>query len=143
MSNEKISSGSYDLNKWLYGGYEPEVITMIAGPPASGKTNMVLLAACSQAKKGKKVIFIDTEGGFSVERVKQIVSSDFEKILENILILNPTNFEEQKKAFSKLLALVSKENIGLIVVDSMAILYRLEIGDAHEAKDDRKIQEIN
>ena len=28
MGNSKISTGSYDLNKWLYGGYEEDVITM-------------------------------------------------------------------------------------------------------------------
>lgn len=32
MGTEKISTGSFDLNKWLYGGYEAGVITMIAGP---------------------------------------------------------------------------------------------------------------
>ena len=79
MKVEKISSGSFDLNKWLHGGYEKGVITMIAGPPASGKTNMVLLAACSQAKKGNKVIFIDTEGGFSPERVEQIIGEGEEE----------------------------------------------------------------
>ena len=92
MYEEKISAGSFDLNKWLRGGYEAGVITMIAGPPASGKTNFVMLAACSQAKKGKKVILIDTEGGFSVERVKQIAPDSHEEILKNILIFNPTEF---------------------------------------------------
>ena len=143
MSDEKISSGSFDLNKWLYGGYEAGIITMIAGPPASGKTNMALLASCSQAKKGNKVVYIDTEGGFSVGRVKQIVGTNSEEILKNILLLNPTNFEEQKKVFQKLLYQVGKENIGLIVADSMAMLYRLELGDAYELKDNRKIQEVN
>ena len=70
---EKISAGSFDFNEWLYGGYESDIITMIAGPPGSGKTNLCILAACSQAKKRKKVIFMDTEGGFSVDRVRQIV----------------------------------------------------------------------
>ncbi len=141
---EKISAGSYDLNRWLYGGYESGIITMIAGPPASGKTNFVLLAACSMAKKGKKVIFIDTEGGFSVERVKQVVGSEnFEEILKNILILNPTCFEEQKKIFMNLLKQVRKENISLIIVDGMAMLYRLELGDAQKTKDDNKVREVN
>jgi len=141
---EKISAGSYDLNKWLYGGYEFGVITMIAGPPASGKTNLVLLAACSMAKKGKKVIFIDTEGGFSVERVKQIVGEEnLEEILKNILLLNPTCFEEQKKTFVNLLKRVRKENISLIIVDGMAMLYRLEFGDAQKSKDDNKVKEVN
>lgn len=144
MKTEKISSGSYDLNTWLYGGYEKDIITMIAGPPGCGKTNFVILAACSQAKKGNKVIFIDTEGGFSVERVKQIVGSEnSEKVLENIFLLKPTNFEEQKKDFSKLLVAVKKENVGLIVIDGMAMLYRLEIGEAHNMKDDEKVREVN
>jgi DNA repair protein RadB len=144
MKTEKISTGSYDLNTWLYGGYEKDIITMIAGPPGCGKTNFVILASCSQAKKGKKVIFVDTEGGFSVERVKQIVGSEnAESILNNILLLKPTNFEEQKKDFLKLLNFVKKEDIGLIVIDGMAMLYRLEIGEAHNLKNDEKIKEIN
>jgi DNA repair protein RadB len=144
MKTEKISSGSYDLNTWLYGGYERDIITMIAGPPGCGKTNFVILAACSQAKKGNKVIFIDTEGGFSVERVKQIVGKEnAEGVLNNIFLLKPTNFEEQKKDFSKLLIAVKKEDVGLIVVDGMAMLYRLEIGEAHNMKDDEKVRETN
>src|SRR3989338_419528 len=143
MSDEKISAGSFDLNTWLHGGYERGVITMIAGPPASGKTNFVLLAACSQAKKGNKVIFIDTEGGFSIERVKQIVGDGFKDILKNIFLLNPTSFEEQKKIFLRLLERVKKENIGLLVVDGMAMLYRLELGDALKLKDDFKVKEVN
>jgi DNA repair protein RadB len=144
MKVEKISTGSYDLNTWLYGGYEKDIITMIAGPPGCGKTNFVILASCSQAKKGNKVIFVDTEGGFSAERVKQIVGAEnAEEVLKNIFLLKPTNFEEQKKDFSKLLNCVKKEDIGLIVIDGMAMLYRLEIGEARNEKDDDKIKETN
>jgi len=144
MKTEKISTGSYDLNTWLYGGYEKDIITMIAGPPGCGKTNFVILASCSQAKKGNKVIFVDTEGGFSIDRVKQIVGTEnAENVLKNILLLKPTNFDEQKKDFLKLLNFVKKEDVGLIVIDGMAMLYRLEIGEAHNSKDDEKIKEIN
>jgi DNA repair protein RadB len=144
MKTEKISTGSYDLNTWLYGGYEKDIVTMIAGPPGCGKTNFVILASCSQAKKGNKVIFVDTEGGFSVERVKQITGAEnSENVLKNIFLLKPTNFDEQKKDFLKLLNFVKKEDIGLIVIDGMAMLYRLEIGEAHNMKDDEKIKEIN
>jgi DNA repair protein RadB len=141
QKTEKISTGSFDLNKWLFGGYEKDVITMIAGPPGSGKTNFVTLVACSQAKKGSKVIFIDTEGGFSVDRVKQISGENHEEILRNIFLLNPTNFEEQKKDFSLLLTQIKKEHIGLIVVDSMTTLYRLELGEVRH--DESKIKELN
>jgi len=144
MKVDKISTGSYDLNTWLYGGYEKGVITMIAGPPGCGKTNFVILASCSQAKKGNKVIFVDTEGGFSVDRIKQIMGSEnAEGALENIFLLEPTSFDEQKKDFTKLLNCIKKERVGLIVIDGMAMLYRLEIGEAHNLKDDEKVKEIN
>ena len=143
--SERISAGSYDLNKWLYGGYENDIITMIVGPPGSGKTNMGILAACSQAKKGNKVIFVDTEGGFSVERVKQIVGENYKEILENIFLLEPTNFSEQNKSFSQLLLKLKKEHIKLIVIDGMATLYRLELGEAARSGDnsDKSIKELN
>jgi len=137
---EKISTGSYDLNTWLYGGYEKGIITMIAGPPGSGKTNMSILVACSQAKKGNKVIFIDTENGFSSDRVKQIIGENFEEISKNILLISPSNFDEQKKFFTTLNNHLKKEDVSLIVVDGMAMLYRLELG---EAREDDNVKEIN
>lgn len=139
----KISAGSFDLNKWLYGGYETGIITMIAGPPGSGKTNFAILAAASLAKKGEKVIFIDSEGGFSVERVKQIVGEQYETILDHILLLEPKQFSEQKKMFDTLLDNVKKNHVGLIVVDSMAMLYRLELGDALRDKETDAVRSIN
>jgi len=141
--DDRISTGSFDLNKWLEGGYEKGVITMIAGPPGCGKSNLCIFASCSQAKKGNKVIFIDTEGGFSVKRVEQIVEGDSEKVLENIFLLEPTSFEEQKKCFLTLLDKIKKEHVSLIVIDGMAMLYRLELGDARESKEDDRIDLVN
>ena len=143
MTNNKISTGSYDLNKWLYGGYEEDIITMIAGSPGSGKTNFCILTSCSQAKKGNKILFIDTEGGFSVDRVKQIVGENYKDYLKNIILLEPVNFKEEKEIFEKILDKIKKEHINLIIVDSMAMLYRLELGDAVKSKQDEKIKEVN
>lgn len=137
----KISAGSYDLNKWLYGGYESDAISMIYGGSGTGKTNFCLLAAVSIAKKESKVIFIDSEGGFSVERIKQLVGEEYEEVLKNIILLKPTSFTEQKKAFDSLLEYLKKE-VSLIVVDGMTILYRLEIAEARE-KSREEIQKTN
>ena len=143
LATNKIMTGSYDLNKWLEGGYEKGIITLFYGPAASGKSNFVILAACHQAKKEKKIIFIDTEGSFSIDRINQISKGLPEFILKNIVILKPTNFEEQKKAFLKLnKELVSSENIGLIIVDSITMLYRLELAEARKKGLD-EVQEIN
>jgi len=140
----KISAGSYDLNKWLYGGYETDIITTVYGPAGSGKTNFCILASASQAKKSKKVIYIDTEGGFSIDRFKQIAGEDYKSILDNVILLKPINFLEQKKNFDNLLKQINEDsNIGLIVVDSMTMLYRLEIGDALKEKDNFLVQSTN
>ena len=145
----KISAGNYDLNKLLHGGYDRDIITTIYGPAGSGKTNFCLLAAVSQANKGKKVLFIDTEGGFSSERIKQLLymkngngnSESYENVLKNILILKPTNFKEQKESFDKIKKHLN-EGLGLIVVDGMTMLYRLDFADARE-KDISELQKVN
>lgn len=140
---ERISTGSYDLNTWLHGGYETDIITMLAGSPGTGKTNLCLLAACSRAKHGEKVIFIDTEGGFSVDRVRQIVGEGYSDILERILIMNPTSFSEQQASFEKLLSLLKNGHVGLVVIDGIAMLYRLALGAASSSGEDAAVREIN
>jgi DNA repair protein RadB len=141
--NDKLMTGSHDINQFLQGGYENGVITLFYGPAASGKSNFVTLAACHNAKKDKKIIFIDTEGSFSIDRIKQISGNLPEFILKNIVILKPTTFQEQNQSFLKLLKeLKQSENIGLIIVDSMTMLYRLELADARK-KGIEEIQKVN
>ncbi len=87
--------------------------------------------------RGKKIIYVDCEGGFSLDRLKQITSHinlDYKKMLDNIIFLRPTSFEEQKKSFEKLKELVN-DRIGLIVVDTIAMLYRLELGKNEDIQD--------
>ena len=125
-------TGSYDLNKWLDGGYEKDVVTLLYGPYASGKSNFVTLASCHNAKKEKKIIFVDTEGSFSIDRVRQIAGGIPEMVLKNIVILKPTSFKEQMNVFLKIGKELKSKNIGLIVVDSMTMFYRLELADARK-----------
>lgn len=126
----KIPTGSKILDKMLDGGYEADVITTIYGPAGSGKTVLAMLCSCVIARHGKKVIYIDTENSFSIERLKQI-APDYRKILDNMVFLKPVNFEEQKTAFEKLKDLVN-DKIGLIVVDTIAMLYRIELGKSED-----------
>lgn len=121
----KISTGSSVLDWLLEGGYEKDAITTIYGPAGSGKTNLCLLCI-AHAPKGKKVLYIDTEGSFSVARFKQIVP-EHKEALKHVLFFNPTEFSGQQKAFDAIRKAVDNKT-GLIVVDSIAMLYRLEIG---------------
>ena len=122
-----IPSGSKILDRMLDGGYEKDIITTAYGPAGSGKTILCMLCTINMARNNKKVIYVDTENNFSIERLKQIAPYDYNRILEQIVFLKPTSFEEQKKAFDKLREIVDQK-IGLIVVDTIAMLYRLELG---------------
>ncbi|MEK6923372.1 MAG: DNA repair and recombination protein RadB [Nanoarchaeota archaeon] len=135
---QKTSSGSPILDELLNGGFEKEVITTVYGPAGSGKSNIAMIATASVIKQGKNVIYIDTEGGFSAERMKQLLPYDYERIMQNIILLKPISFDEQKKHFAKLNGAVDKDRIGLIVVDSITMLYRLEKGSDEEIRTTNK-----
>lgn len=135
-----VPTGSKALDDFLNGGYEKGILTTLYGPAGSGKSTLCLMALV-HADKDKRVIFIDSEGGFSVERIKQL-SPDFREVLDRVLILNPVNFDEQKRVFEKLTKLVT-DKVCLIILDSVAMLYRLEIGktkNVHEANKDLGVQ---
>jgi DNA repair protein RadB len=109
----------------LGGGLTPGAVTQIFGPPASGKTNLALLAAKNALGAGK-VVYIDPEGGFSVERLRQMTGESFQETLNNIILLKPTTFEEQRMSIQKLDEIISTMNTSLVIVDSIAMLYRME-----------------
>lgn len=126
-----LSTGSGVLDDLLRGGYERDIITTLFGPSGAGKTTLCLLAAVSAIREGKKVLYVDTEGGFSPIRLQQMVENTSE-ILEKIFILKPTTFLEQIKAVEKLKLLLT-DQIGIVIIDTISMLYRIELGQ-HNAE---------
>jgi len=124
----KISTGADFFDNFLNGGYGADIITTLYGPSGSGKTNLCLIAAVKIAEQGKKVIFIDTEGGIAVERISQLST---ETVLDNMIFLNPMTFNQQKEIFNNLHTMIT-DNVGMIVVDSISMLYRLALGSSEE-----------
>lgn len=134
MNLERKSAGSAVFDELLEGGFEEDIVTTVYGPAGSGKTLVCILGAIGAAKQ-KKVIYVDTEGGFSVERLKQL-TKDYQKVLDNIFFLKPTNFREQKTQFEKIKDMLGN-NIGMIIIDSLSMLYRLEL------KQEESVHDIN
>jgi DNA repair protein RadB len=135
---EKVGTGAKVLDSLLDGGLERGIITTLFGPAGSGKSNIAMLSALSVAERGKKVVFIDTENSLSAERIKQLKPQGYKQIIKNMIILEPTNFEEQKKFFSDLREIMSLEKSDLIVVDSIVMLYRLQLGSEEEIQTTNK-----
>ena len=115
------------LREILRGNVEKGIITQIYGLPGVGKTNICIINSINAIDFGK-VIYIDTEGGLSIERIKQIAPDNYQKVLENMIIYNVFDFYEQDKIIQKELPLIAN-NASLIVVDNITSLYRLELSD--------------
>ncbi len=110
----------------LIGGIELSALTNFYGAPGTGKTNIGLLLSVECIRNGGKVIYMDTEGGFSPERLAQVAGdSGVASVLKKINLLEPKDFKEQ----GEMIRALHKKEADLIVIDSAAALYRLEYAD--------------
>ncbi|MBN2331373.1 MAG: DNA repair and recombination protein RadB [Candidatus Aenigmarchaeota archaeon] len=108
----------------LLEGIDFSALTNFYGAPGTGKTNLCLLASIECIRNGGKVIYIDTEGGFSTQRLSQL-TPDVDQALAKIQLIEPRDFKEQGDVIRSL----EKKSPDMIVLDSAAALYRLEYAD--------------
>tara|TARA_Y100000310_G_scaffold345257_1_gene463171 strand:+ start:4971 stop:5546 length:576 start_codon:yes stop_codon:yes gene_type:complete len=96
----------------------PSGISLVYGSPASGKTTL-----CCQlvASSPGKVIFIDTENSFNIERV-QAMNPLID--LNNVILIKASRYSEQ---FAAVKSLSKVKNISLVVVDSFTHYYRRKV----------------
>jgi len=129
----KIDTGSKELNDLLGGGVETQSITEFFGKFGSGKTQVGFqLAVNTQKPKeqgglGGKVLFVDSEATFRPERIKQIAEAngmDGTEVLKNILVARALNSDHQILLIDKSDEIIPKENIKLIIVDSLTSQFR-------------------
>ncbi|MEM3513115.1 MAG: DNA repair and recombination protein RadB [Thermoplasmata archaeon] len=128
----RIPIGCKSLDEMLSGGIETDTITEIFGEAGSGKTNICLMLAKNVVLSGKRVMYIDTEG-ISAERLEQICGKDTEKIVREILIARCYSLEEQQAMVEEAAKKAKKENVGLVILDSGTVFYRINIGMEEEA----------
>jgi len=127
---ERLQLKCKPLDDLLGGGIESNAITEIHGEAGSGKTNLCLQASREYASKGKKVAYIDSEG-VSLERLDQMCKEyDGKGILSNILFFSPSSLDEQEKMINNA---ININEVGLIVVDTINLFYRINLEDDKES----------
>ena len=131
-------TGSQAFDELLGGGYEKGIITTVYGPSSSGKSNLMLLAVASAENK---VVFVDTEGSFSVDRLSQL-APDVEDLLDRVVLLKATSFEQQHKILTKTPQMVT-EDTDLVIVDSIASQYRAAMARGEEDLNNRLSEQVN
>ena len=123
QKQERMPCGCKCIDDLLGGGFERGIVTQIYGASGTGKTNICIQLAVSTVQSGKKVVFIDTEG-FSAERFRQIAGEDAKKVAGEIIIYEPASLDQQYSAVLELEKIMN-DKIGLIILDSAALFYRL------------------
>ncbi len=76
-----------------------------------------------------KAAYIDTEGTFRWERIEAMARAlnlDPDEVMDNILYQRVYNSDHQMAVVDELFVLVPKENIRLVIVDSVTSLFRAE-----------------
>jgi len=143
---DHITTGSKNLDNLLGGkGIETKSITEAFGAFGSGKTQLALsLAIGVQLPKerggaGGKAVYIDTEGTFRPERIRQFaqgIEANPEKVLKNILVARAFNSDHQMLLLDKVAELIKDgEPIKLVIIDSLTAHFRAEYGGRGQLAD--------
>ena len=126
-----VKTNCISLDYLLNGGFPTKTVSLVYGEAETGKTSLAIQCAVSCARKGLRSLFIDTDGTFSFERLSQIAKNDFEQISPLIIIMRPTSFQDQSKAIDQLEKVIT-DKFGLIIVDTITSLYRVELDEMKE-----------
>jgi len=141
-----ITTGSKNLDELLGGrGIETKAITEAFGAYGSGKTQLALTLAVmtqlpvEQGGANGKTVYIDTEGTFRPERIKQFaegIGANSEKVLKNILVARAFNSDHQMLLLDKVSEMIKEgEQVRLIIVDSLTAHFRAEFSGRGQLAD--------
>jgi len=130
---ERISTGSKNLDDLFEGGIETRAVTEIYGEYGTGKTQIChTLCIQVQHKKdgsGSKALYIDTENTFRPERIVSIALArnvDPDRTLENIIVAKAYNSAHQELILEEAGSVIDTNNVKLLIVDSAVAHYRSE-----------------
>ncbi|CCK71253.1 recombinase DMC1 KNAG_0G01960 [Huiozyma naganishii CBS 8797] len=130
-----LSTGAKNLDAILGGGIMTMSITEVFGEFRCGKTQMShTLCVTAQLPREMgggegKVAYIDTEGTFRPERIRQIAERyelDPDTCLENITYARALNSEHQMELVEQLGGELSSGDYRLIIVDSIMANFRVD-----------------
>jgi len=130
-----LHTGSKELDKLLGGGMESGSLTEMFGEFRTGKTQIchTLCVTCQLPVENGggegKAMYIDTEGTFRPERLKDIAERfglDPNEVLDNVSYARAKSTDHQMQLLIEASAMMSETKYSLLVVDSVTALYRTD-----------------
>ncbi len=98
-------------------------IVLVYGESATGKSTFGLQSALDVFRE-KKVLFLDCDKSFSLERLKQM-DSDYSAFLDNLLVVELKDLYELDSKLEHFEKMVDK--FDLVVLDNIGLYYRLDL----------------
>jgi len=116
-TEETLSTGDGEVDNFL--NLVKNTVTLIFGPAFVGKTTLALSLSLGEVRRGSKVLYLDSEGGVFVSRVKEM--SEARGIGKSTLIrcFKLLRLYELKEVL-EMLDYALKYEFDLIVVDSLS-----------------------
>ena len=130
-----ITTGSKQLDTLLGGGVETRAVTETFGEFGAGKSQighqLCINVQLPQERGGlnARAMFIDTENTFRPERIIHMAGGaelDPNEALKNILVARSYNTDQQLLIAEKAEDIIEKENVRLLVIDSLTSHFRAE-----------------
>ena len=141
MNLTYLTTGSKELDRLLGGGIESGSITEMFGEFRTGKTQIchTLCVTCQLPKENGggagKALYIDTEGTFRPEKLKNIAERfglNPEEVIANVFYARAYNSDHQNKLLLQACGLMAESKFALLIVDSATALYRTDFSGRGE-----------
>lgn len=145
----KITTGSKALDELLGGGIETKTITEFYGEYGSGKTQICHQLSVNvqlppeRGGLSGRAVYIDTEGTFRWERIEAMARAlglNPDVAMDSIYYIRAYNSDHQMSIVEELFSFVPKNNVKLVVIDSVTSHFRAEYpGREHLAERQQKL----
>jgi len=126
---DNVPSGCEPLDALLGGGFTVGDVVVVYGEAGTGKTTLVIQTAIASARRGSKVLYVDTDRSFTHQRFSQLGGEDSDAVSEQILLFFPDTFSAQTSLVESIENYLTK-SARLLIVDTVTSLYRVSLGSA-------------
>ncbi|MGC8835376.1 MAG: AAA family ATPase [Infirmifilum sp.] len=136
-----LQSNVGPIDVLLDGGFQTGCLYDVAGEAGSGKTQLCMQLAVNAQKPvgqgglGSRVVFVDTTGDFSPERVVMMAAArdlDPSSVLAGILYVRAHSLQHLLVLLEKAFKEVVAGDVGLLILDELTRLVRTEALSARE-----------
>ncbi|MHA1910472.1 MAG: AAA family ATPase [Candidatus Kariarchaeaceae archaeon] len=139
-----ISTRVEKLDFKLNGGLPSQKLVELYGSAKTGKTQFFYTLSAEVLSKNKAVIWLDTEGSFESTRLKDNLafygyyegeSLTLEEISDQFFFARVTHASELIGRIMGLIPILSKNNVGLIIIDSLIAPIKADYSESSDFKE--------